>query len=305
MNKLIAKILAPISLRVYRNNPNQFFQRNISSFNKVKFKSYISRDIPIISLLLVIIFLGLHYGIISFFLFFSSVLYIIIFFTFFYLLPSLLTFNRSQGVFDHCLQLILLSHLHFIKESYVTGFTGQRKVFTFFSLFVGMVSSRVFDIHCFIVVYFSLLFINMCILLYGSNENSFIWKFYVNILGYDTVCEIVGNPWSGILAKLGIKAAAPHISTTVSKPLIKMGGGFLMFDVVVGDHCGFYDFAKARGYDANYLCITQLMGQNIPYEPPVWGTSRSLIRVMFESSDDLSSKTDSLLKLKDALKPEK
>ena len=72
-----------------------------------------------------------------------------------------------------------------------------------------------------------------------------------------------------------------------------------MFDVVVGDHCGFYDFTKACGYDANYLRVTKLMGQNIPYEPPVWGTSKSLIRVVFESSDDLNSKADSLLKLKD------
>jgi hypothetical protein len=168
-----------------------------------------------------------------------------------------------------------------------------------------MIFSRVFGVHCFILFYFSLLFINMCILLYGSNENSFIWKFYVNTLGYDVVCKIVGNPWSGILTKLGVKAIGPHLSTSVAKPLMKVGGGFLMFDVVVGDHCGFYDFTKACGYDANYLRVTKLMGQNIPYEPPVWGTSKSLIRVVFESSDDLNSKADSLLKLKDILKPEK
>ena len=86
---------------------------------------------------------------------------------------------------------------------------------------------------------------------------------------------------------------------------MKVGGVFFLFDVVVGDNCGFYDFTKARGYDANYLCVTKLMGQNIPYEPPVWGTSKSLIRVVFESSDDLNSKADSLLKLKDILKPKK
>ena len=145
----------------------------------------------------------------------------------------------------------------------------------------------------------------MCILLYGSNENSFIWKFYVNTLGYDVVCKIVGNPWSGILTKLGVKAIAPHLSTSVAKPLMKIGGFFFMFDVVVGDHCGFYDFTQACGYDANYLLVTKLMCQNIPYEPPVWGTSKSLIRVVFESSDNINSKADSLLKLKDILKPEK
>jgi hypothetical protein len=181
-----------------------------------------------------------------------------------------------------------------MRETYIGGFTGKRKVFYYFTLIIGMVFLRVFDLYFIIISYFILVIFNTVVILFGSRKDSSIWNFYVNQLGYNKVVQIVGNPLS-LLAKLGGKALLPKAGTVV-KPLVKVGGGLIVFDVVVGDHFGLYNFTNARAYDLNHLCVTKLMSQNVPYDPPVWGNSKSIIRVICESSEGKELALDTIKK---------
>ena len=127
-----------------------------------------------------------------------------------------------------------------MRVTYLTSFSVKRKAFHFFSTLVGLVCSRVFDLHFIILTYFLFLFLNSFIILYGSNSKSLIWNFYIKRLGYEKVVGIVGNPWSAILSSLTIKSL-PKVAILV-KPAVKVCGGLLILDSVVGYHFVLYDF---------------------------------------------------------------
>ena len=68
---------------------------------------------------------------------------------------------------------------------------------------------------------------------------------------------------SAILSKF-VVSAGPKVAM-MAKPAAKVCGFNCFW--LSGDHFGFYDFGNARVYDANYLCITKIIGQDIPYDP--------------------------------------
>jgi len=221
-----------------------------------------------------------YFPFISFFLVVNILVYILVFIIIFYLLPLV----WSQGlkkIGKRLLKSVLRSQLFFMRETYLTRLSGKRRAFHFFSMFVGLIFARVLDLPFIVLTYLLFIFLNSVIILYGSNKNSVIWNFYVNYVGYSEVVGIVGNPLSALLGKF-IGSAGPKVAM-MAKPAAKVCGGLVVFDTVVGDHFGLYDFGNACAYDANYLCVTKIIGQDIPYDPPAWGKSRSALRIIFES----------------------
>ena len=131
---------------------------------------------------------------INIFLFLSVTFYVLSFILFFYFLPVFF-FKGPINLQKNFLEGLLLSQLYFMRETYIGGFTGKRKLFYYFTLVIGMVFLRVFDLYFIIISYFILVIFNTVVILFGLRKDSFIWNFYVNQLGYDKVVQIVGTPY--------------------------------------------------------------------------------------------------------------
>lgn len=197
-------------------------------------------------------------------------------FMFFFIIFPLLYKKGNNFLFTNIIREILLFQLHFLKETYVSKYQGSRKLFYYVSIFLGLISFKISNNTGIILALFLLLYINIIILLLGSNETSPVWKFFVENVGYDKCVSIVGNPFSTI--GVAVAKSLPKIS----KPMVKVAGGFLMADVVA-TKTGFYDYTSETLHDIKHV-QKRFMGIETEYKPYDNPPVKSIVDFIMEKS---------------------